>query len=140
MMYFKKGESISKVTILLVWLTIALFSNSCTKEGASQFKMKPNAFGEIASLVVVADKEIWDGPIGDTIRYYYSSAYLILPQPEPILDLKYFSPTDFKNVPLKRELKSYLIGEFKFPTNYSWKIDSVIHCKQRVKEFQHQFQ
>ncbi len=109
MMYFKKGESISKVSILLVWLTIALFSNSCTKDGASQFKMKPNAFGEIASLVVVADKEIWDGPIGDTIRYYYSSAYLILPQPEPILDLKYFSPTDFRNVPLKRELKSYLI-------------------------------
>ena len=109
MMYFKKGESISKVSILLVWLTIALFSNSCTKDGASQFKMKPNAFGEIASLFVVADKEIWDGPIGDTIRYYYSSAYLILPQPEPILDLKYFSPTDFRNVPLKRELKSYLI-------------------------------
>ena len=38
------------------------------------------------------------------------------------------------------ELKSYLIGEFKFPTNYSWKIDSVIHCKQRIQEFQHQFQ
>jgi hypothetical protein len=37
------------------------------------------------------------------------------------------------------ELKSYLVGEFKFPSNYSWKIDPAIHCKQRIKEFQHQF-
>lgn len=109
MMYFKREESIINGFLLTVLLTTVLFFNACTKDGSSQFKMKPNAFGEIANLVVVADKEIWDGPIGDTIRYYYSSAYLILPQPEPILDLKYFSPNDFKNVPLKRELKSYLI-------------------------------
>lgn len=37
------------------------------------------------------------------------------------------------------ELKSYLVGEFKFPSNYSWKIDPAIHCKQRIKEFQRQF-
>jgi len=109
MMYCKKGESNSKQSLWVILLAMGLFLNACTKDGSSQFKMKPNAFGEVASLVIVADKEIWDGPIGDTIRYYYSSAYLILPQPEPILDLKYFSPTDFKNVPLKRELKSYLI-------------------------------
>jgi hypothetical protein len=38
------------------------------------------------------------------------------------------------------ELKSYLVGEFKFPSNYSWKIDPKIHCKQRIKEFPLQFQ
>jgi hypothetical protein len=37
------------------------------------------------------------------------------------------------------ELKSYLVGEFKFPSNYSWKIDPVIHCKQRIQEFPQQF-
>lgn len=108
-MYFKLGVERIKGYAIISLFIIVLFSVGCRRDGGSQFAMKPNAFGEIASLVVVADKEIWDGPIGDTIRYYYSSAYLILPQPEPILDLKYFSPTDFKNVPIKRELKSYLI-------------------------------
>ena len=37
------------------------------------------------------------------------------------------------------ELKPYLVGEFKFPSNYSWKTDPVIHCKQRIKEFHQQF-
>ena len=97
MMYFKKGELNKGQSSWLFLLAISLLLNACTRDGSSQFKMKPNAFGEVASLVIVADKEIWDGPIGDTIRYYYSSAYLILPQPEPILDLKYFSPSDFKN-------------------------------------------
>lgn len=37
------------------------------------------------------------------------------------------------------ELKSYLLGEFEFPTKYRWKTDPLIHCKQRINEFQQQF-
>jgi hypothetical protein len=37
------------------------------------------------------------------------------------------------------ELKSYLAGEFKFPSNYTWKIDPKIHCKNRISEFPTQF-
>ena len=37
------------------------------------------------------------------------------------------------------ELKSYLSGEFEFPTKYRWKTDSKIHCSHRISDFPHHF-
>ncbi len=37
------------------------------------------------------------------------------------------------------ELKSYLIGEFKFPLRYKWEIHSKIHCGNRISAFPIQF-
>jgi hypothetical protein len=50
---------------------------------------------------------------------------------QPVYTNDYLLPT--------LELKSYLAGEFKFPSKYSWKIDPKIHCKHRINEFQAQF-
>lgn len=87
---------------------MSYFTISCTEEARNRLSARAVAFGEANSVVVVADKDIWEGAIGDTLRYYFSSAYLILPQPEPILDLKHFTPLDLEKDPIRKELRTYI--------------------------------
>ncbi|MBK6947210.1 MAG: DUF4837 family protein [Haliscomenobacter sp.] len=81
----------------------------CTSEMREQLKPIPIAFGEINELAVIADRDMWESPIGDTIQFYYSSPFLILPQPEPILDLRFFSPGDLDADQLRKQLRAYLL-------------------------------
>lgn len=67
------------------------------------------ALGTLNEIVVVAENDLWDGPIGDSIRYYYESAYPIIPQPEPFFDLRHFTPQELENEKLRRELRTYLV-------------------------------
>jgi len=103
---------ISKNKIYLCWLfaiaTLYLLG-SCSEEAASRLKAKPHAFGKANHLVVIADKDVWEGEVGDTFRYYFSSAFLILPQPEPVFDLKHFTPGDLAADPIRKELRSYIL-------------------------------
>lgn len=90
-------------------LAIAAFiSSSCTEEARTRLSAKANAFGKANHVVVIADKDIWEGAVGDTFRFYFSSAFLILPQPEPILDLKHFTPLDLDKDPIRKELRTYI--------------------------------
>ena len=70
---------------------------------------KGTALGKMHEIVVVADKEIWDGAVGDTFRYYFESAYPIMPQPEPMFDLRHFTIEELNVQPLRKELRTYTI-------------------------------
>lgn len=94
---------------LLILLFPFILSN-CTGEMGENLRAVPNAFGNINNLVVVADREIWESPIGDTLLYYYSGPYPILPQPEPILEIKYFSPEDLEEDQLRKQMRTYLFA------------------------------
>ncbi|MEL7120570.1 MAG: DUF4837 family protein [Bacteroidota bacterium] len=98
-----------KYLILLAFAFILI--NSCSEETQKNLGLTPvpNAFGDINELVVVADQALWDGPVGDTLRFYYSSAYPILPQPEPILDLRHYTPEELGRAPDRKELRNYLL-------------------------------
>ncbi len=90
-------------------LAIAAFiCTSCSEEARSRLSAKANAFGKANHVVVIADKDVWEGEVGDTFRFYFSSAFLILPQPEPILDLKHFTPLDLEKDPIRKELRTYI--------------------------------
>ncbi len=56
----------------------------------------PYAFGPVNKVIIVSDDDIWEGAIGDTMRYYMGAAYPVLPQPEPTLDLQHFNPKEIK--------------------------------------------
>lgn len=100
----QKFRILKGLTMLcLIGLLVGCQSNELS------FKTIPTAFGNTNQIVVVADQDVWDGPVGDSIRYYYSSAYPILPQPEPIFDLKHFTPSMIAKEPVRRELRNYLI-------------------------------
>jgi hypothetical protein len=72
-------------------------------------KSVPTAFGNLNEIVVIMDEDMWNGPVGDTLRYYYSAAYPLLPQPEPVFDLRHFTATDLKKDPLRKELRTYML-------------------------------
>ena len=76
---------------------------------SSNLKPKPSAFGKLNHIAVVADEAVWEGAVGDTFRYYFTSPFLLLPQPEPLFDLRHFTPEELKGDPLRRELHNYVI-------------------------------
>ncbi len=98
----------NRLLLSLLILGMLLFVG-CTNDVSESLKSVPNAYGEINELVVIADQYVWDGPVGDSLRFYYSSAYPILPQPEPLLDLRHFTPEELLGDPLRKELRTYLI-------------------------------
>ncbi len=102
-----KTIAIHKVLSLLIFILI--ISGCGADKVASTYRVKPVAMGKTNQLVVVADQDIWDGPVGDSLRYYYSTAYPILPQPEPIFDLKHFTIEDLEGEILRRELRTYMV-------------------------------
>lgn len=82
---------------------------SCSEDVQRSMKAIPTAFGQLNEIVIVMDEELWESPVGDTIRYYYSSAYPLLPQPEPVFDLRHFTPLELKKDPLRKELRTYML-------------------------------
>lgn len=97
----------NRITIATGITVLLLFG--CSEDVKRGLQPVPTAFGKINAIDVIADKEIWEGPVGDTLRFYYSSAYLILPQPEPVFDLRHFTPEVLEGDPILRELRSYLV-------------------------------
>lgn len=95
---------------LLIFLFPIILLSNCTGEMGESFRTAPNAFGKVNDLVVIADRDVWESPIGDTLLYYYSGPYPILPQPEPILEIKYFSPEDLEEDQLRKQLRTYLFA------------------------------
>jgi len=93
------------IIISMCLLTLA----SCNDEVANQFSPKPSAFGRLNEVEIIADDEIWEGNTGDTIRYYFQSAYPIMPTPEPVFDLRHFSANDLVQEPLRKELRTYVV-------------------------------
>ncbi len=92
--------------IIFFALILAAGLASCS---GSSLKPKPSAFGKLNHIAVVADEDVWEGAVGDTFRYYFTAPFLLLPQPEPIFDLRHFTPEELRGDPLRRELHNYVI-------------------------------
>lgn len=89
------------IYLLLAW--------GCSNDFTKKLEAVPTAIGVPNQLTIIADDEIWEGPLGDTLRWYFSSAYPILPQPEPIFDLRHLTTEEIYSEPLNRGRRSYLI-------------------------------
>lgn len=85
-----------------------LLSASCTQEMREQMEGQPTAYGALNQLVVVADSSLWSSVVGDTFDYYFAAAYPILPQPEPLFDIKYYTPAQLEAAKERRELRTYI--------------------------------
>ena len=93
---------------LIISLTL-LGLSSCGNEVAQKMESKGTALGKMNEIIVIADDKVWEGAIGDTFRFYFESAYPILPAPEPLFDLRHFTPHDLKAQPIRKELRTYVI-------------------------------
>ncbi len=81
----------------------------CSSEVNKQLEPKGSALGKMNEIIVIADKALWESAVGDTFQYYFESAYPILPQPEPIFDLRHFTMEELNGQPLRKELRTYVI-------------------------------
>lgn len=90
----------------LCLLVLFGFMISCQSTG---FEKKPKALGVPNQLTVICDQELWQTDMGDSMSYYLESVYPVLPRPEPLFDLKTFTPFDIRIEELRRELRTYLV-------------------------------
>ncbi len=93
--------------ISLYTFCLACLFSACTSDVAKSFEPKSSALGKMNEIVVIADQDDWEGAIGDTFRYYFASAYPILPAPEPLFDLRHFTTEELLESPLRKELRTY---------------------------------
>ena len=96
------------VFCLVLTTTITLINFGCGDLN-KELSPTPTAFGKSNQVVVIMDREAWDGEVGDSLRYYLASAFPILPQPEPLFDLKHFTPEDLDTKPIRKEFRNYII-------------------------------
>lgn len=95
-------RSITFGAILLLLLA------SCNSEGG-KITVKPKALGVMNEILVITDADLWKSVIGDTIQDIYEGYYPITHRPEPIFNLRYFTPQEISQEPLRRELRTYMI-------------------------------
>lgn len=91
-----------------IYLSILIFFASCSEEFTQKLKSTPNALGTANQLVVIADKDLWESEVGDTFRYYFESAYPMMPAPESTFDVRHYTPQELEEGPLRKELRTYL--------------------------------
>jgi hypothetical protein len=96
--------------IIKFFFLIAIVSFfACTADVPDNMKPKPSALGKINEIVVVSDDMLWDGQVGDSLRYYFESPFPVLPRPEPSFDLRHFNMEQMRAEPLRKQLRTYLV-------------------------------
>ncbi|NRB50993.1 MAG: DUF4837 family protein [Saprospiraceae bacterium] len=112
---------------IISFLSLSLLLTACSEDMQRSLAPVPNAFGKLNEIIIIADDRIWEGPVGDTLRYYYGAAYPILPQPEPIFDLRQFTPGELDKDPIRKEFRNYMLlsnlNEDDSPTTQLMKAD-----------------
>jgi len=99
------GKSICHLLTTLILLTML----ACSSDMRNSLEPVDSAFGPANQVIVVADKDVWEGAVGDTFQYYFEAAYPILPQPEPLFDLIHFTPEDLKAEPIRKRKRTYVV-------------------------------
>lgn len=83
--------------LLYIFVALTLLMSSCNpnKKGQEQIYL-PESVGQLNSLAVVIDNELWEGSVGDTIRKYFAAPVDGLPTEEPTFSLHQVPPQVFE--------------------------------------------
>lgn len=101
---------INRFLPLFLSLLVGLTVYSCLADSVtSKLNPTPSAFGAINGVTVVADSSLWLDGAADSIAYFLEAPYIILPQPEPIFDVRHIEPERLAAQPLFRELRNYVV-------------------------------
>lgn len=106
---FQVLASFSNGTIVMLLGILSLFILSCQSGTGGQFGAKPKALGVAGQITIIAEDDLWEGPVGDSLDFYLASMYPVLPRPEPLFDLRHFNPFEIQVESLRRELRTYLL-------------------------------
>jgi len=93
----------------ILTFTLLIGLSSCSEDMQRKLAPVPVAYGTPNLVSPVMDQEMWEGVLGDTFQFYFSSAYLILPQPESIFDLQHYTPQQLISKSSRKNLPTYII-------------------------------
>ena len=68
---------------IIILVSVVLFA-SCKN---AMKNMSPAVSGKVNEILVIADKNVWDGQVGDSIRAWFQQDQEGLPQVEPLFDM-----------------------------------------------------
>jgi len=88
-------------------LGLSIFS--CGGDLTGNLTPTPASFGKINSLYVIADSTLWLDGASDSVAYFFESPYIILPQPEPIFDVRHLEPIRLRQEPTFQQLRNYVV-------------------------------
>ena len=78
--------------------------------GAAGFETsKPRSFGDVNRVMVVADPDLLETPVRDSLAFHYEQPYPLMPQPEPMFDLRFMDAPTLEARQARRELRSYIV-------------------------------
>lgn len=80
----------------------------CKNGGIGSYVQKNTAISKLNQLVVIGDGDILNSSVYDTVDYYFSGYYPILPQPEPYFDLRKYTIAEIEGQPVLRDFKAFL--------------------------------
>lgn len=71
----------------LMKITISLFLLMAVAACKEKGKALPVPSGSSNEILIVMDKAEWQGPVGDTVKQWFTQEQIGLPQPEPVFDI-----------------------------------------------------
>ena len=75
-----------KKALFLLPLFLLLFISSCDRRN----RAKDKASGNINTISVIIDEQLWNGEVGDSIRNKFASPVIGLPKEEPLFTINQY--------------------------------------------------
>ena len=79
--------------VVLICFLIALLSTSCNKKPSE----KPSSGGKTCEILIVADKSLVEGSVGNALKAFFMQEQDGLNQPEPLFTMPYISLSAFED-------------------------------------------
>ena len=67
---------------------------------------KPPAMGRPNQVDIIMDGNLKNSLVWDSLDFYFTSAFPVMPAPEPFFDLRHLTPEDLESDPYKKEMKT----------------------------------
>lgn len=80
---------------IILFAFVTLFMSSCGDKKSSNEKFLPNSSGNLNSVSVVVDNDMWSGSVGEAIRSLLATVVDGLPQDEPMFSMSQIPPSVF---------------------------------------------
>ena len=99
-----------RVVFKLVVLVCLIGMYSCSNDVVvGPNKPKPKALGKMNNIAILTEKTIWEGAVGDSIRYFFAGEFPVTPRPEPLFDLKFYATEKLQYEEVLKELRTFLV-------------------------------
>tara|TARA_R110002049_G_scaffold59518_2_gene160910 strand:- start:614 stop:1588 length:975 start_codon:yes stop_codon:yes gene_type:complete len=93
--------------LYFAFLTLFIFI-SCNETGKRDTSYLPKSLGNINTLQVITENDLWNGTVGETIREYFAAPTYGLPQDEPLFSMNQMPPSTYTGFARKYRLFLYV--------------------------------